>query len=118
MQQTMEVTADTSITADSSIRIQVKTRQGQFGQIEWSISQEEIKKNAVLVCILSQEKISVTQNEYHLVLAGFLPTNMTTVRGGKARVKINELLYSGGLRSYLESLTASPAVEEDIKWYL
>ena len=99
---------DFTLTADSSIRIQVKARQGKFEQIEWSITQKEIKKNAVLVCILIEEEVSEAQNEYHLVLAGFLPTNMTTVRGGKARVKINELLYSGGLRSYLENLTASP----------
>ncbi|MDH6107158.1 tetratricopeptide repeat protein, partial [Anabaenopsis tanganyikae CS-531] len=99
---------DFTLAADSSIGIQVKARQGKFNEIEWSISQEEINKNAVLVCILIEEEVSEAQNEYHLVLAGFLPTNMTTVRGGKARVKINELLYSSGLRSYLENLTASP----------
>ncbi|CEJ44475.1 TPR repeat-containing protein [Umezakia ovalisporum] len=99
---------DFTLAADSSIGIQVKARQGKFNEIEWSISQEEINKNAVLICILIEEEVSEAQTEYHLVLAGFLPTNMTTVRGGKARVKINELLYSGGLRSYLESLTASP----------
>ncbi|MFB2737952.1 tetratricopeptide repeat protein [Umezakia ovalisporum] len=102
---------DFTLAADSSIGIQVKARQGKFNEIEWSISQEEINKNAVLICILIEEEVSEAQEaqtEYHLVLAGFLPTNMTTVRGGKARVKINELLYSGGLRSYLESLTASP----------
>ncbi|MDH6107067.1 WD40 repeat domain-containing protein [Anabaenopsis tanganyikae CS-531] len=107
---------DFTLTADSSIGIQVKARQGQF-DLEWSISQEEINKNAVLVCILIQESVNEAQNQYHLVLAGFLPTNMTTVTGGEARVKINDLLYSGGLRSYLESLTASPAVEEDIDLY-
>ena len=103
---------DFTLTADSSIGIQVKARQGQF-DLEWSISQEEINKNAVLVCILIQESVNEAQSQYHLVLAGFLPTNMTTVTGGEARVKINELLYSGGLRSYLESLTVSP-VKEDI----
>ena len=99
---------DFTLTANSSIGIQVKARQGKFDQIEWSISQEEINKNAVLVCILIQEQVNEAQNQYHLVLAGFLPTNMTTVTGGKARVKINELLYCGGLRGYLESLTVSP----------
>ncbi|MDB9446377.1 tetratricopeptide repeat protein [Anabaena sp. CS-542/02] len=102
---------DFTLTADSSIGIQVKARQGRFNQIEWSISQEEINKNAVLVCILIQEQVNEAQNQYHLVLAGFLPTNMTTATGGKARVKINELLYCGGLRGYLESLTVSPVDE-------
>jgi hypothetical protein len=99
---------DFTLAADSSIGIQVKARQGKFDQIEWSISEKEINKNAVLVCILIQEEVNEAQNQYHLVLAGFLPTNMTTVTGGKARVKINQLLYCGGLRGYLESLTVSP----------
>ncbi|QOV23676.1 tetratricopeptide repeat protein [Anabaenopsis elenkinii] len=98
---------DFTLAADSSIGIQVKARQGKF-DLEWSISQKEINKNAVLVCILIQEEVNEAQNQYHLVLAGFLPTDMTTVTGGKARVKINELLYCGGLRGYLESLTVSP----------
>jgi WD40 repeat protein len=105
---------DFTLAADSSIGIQVKARQGQLDQIDWSISQKEIHKNAVLVCILIQEEVSEAQNEYNLVLAGFLPTDMTTVTGGKARVKINELLYSGGLRSYLESLTASPVKKDGV----
>ncbi|MDH6105001.1 tetratricopeptide repeat protein [Anabaenopsis tanganyikae CS-531] len=99
---------DFTLAADSSIGIQVKARQGQFDQIEWSISQKEINKNAVLVCILIEEQVNEAQNQYHLVLAGFLPTNMTNATGGEARVKINELLYCGGLRGYLKSLTVSP----------
>jgi tetratricopeptide (TPR) repeat protein len=102
---------DFTLAANSSIGIQVKARQGRFDQIEWSISEKEINKNAVLVCILIQEEVNEAQNQYHLVLAGFLPTNMTTVTGGKARVKINQLLYCGGLRGYLESLTVSPVDE-------
>ena len=99
---------DFTLAADSSTGIQVKARKGKFNQIEWSISQKEINKNAVLVCILIEEEVNEAQNQYHLVLAGFLPTDMTTVTGGKARVKINQLLYCGGLRGYLESLTVSP----------
>ena len=99
---------DFTLAADPFIGIQVKARQGQFDQIEWSISQEEINKNAVLVCILIEEEVNEAQNQYHLVLAGFLPTDMTTVTRGRARVTINELLYCGGLRGYLESLTVSP----------
>ena len=102
---------DFTLTADSSIGIQVKARNGNFDKIQWSISQEEIEKNAVLVCILIQEEVSEAQAEYNLILAGFLPTNMITSNTGKALVGINELLYSGGLRSYLESLTSSEADE-------
>ena len=102
---------DFTLTSDSSICIQVKARNGNFDKIQWSISQEEIEKNAVLVCILIQEEVSEAQAEYNLILAGFLPTNMITSNTGKALVGIDELLYSGGLRSYLESLISSEADE-------
>ena len=102
---------DFTLTSDSSIGIQVKSRNGNFDKIQWSISREEIEKNAVLVCILIQEEVSEAQAEYNLILAGFLPTNMITSNTGKALVGIDKLLYSGGLRSYLESLTSSEADE-------
>jgi tetratricopeptide (TPR) repeat protein len=102
---------DFTLTSDSSIGIQVKARNGNFDKIQWSISQEEIEKNAVLVCILIQEEVSEAQAEYNLILTGFLPTNMIKSVASKALVGIDELLYSGGLRSYLESLTSSEADE-------
>ena len=102
---------DFTLTSDSSIGIQVKARNGNFDKIQWSISREEIEKNAVLVCILIQEEVSEAQAEYNLILAGFLPTNMIKSAAGKALVGIDELLYSGGLRSYLKSLTSSEADE-------
>ena len=102
---------DFTLTSDSSIGIQVKARNGNFDKIQWSISREEIEKNAVLVCILIQEEVSEAQAEYNLILAGFLPTNMIKSVASKALVGIDELLYSGGLRSYLESLTSSEADE-------
>ena len=107
---------DFTLTSDSSIGIQVKARNGNFDKIQWSINQEEIEKNAVLVCILIQEEVSEAQAEYNLILAGFLPTNMITLSAGKALVGIDELLYSGGLRSYLKSLTSSEA-DEYIRLY-
>ncbi|MFO5529428.1 MAG: tetratricopeptide repeat protein [Cuspidothrix sp.] len=102
---------DFTLNCDSSIGIQVKARNGNFDKIQWSISREEIEKNAVLVCILIQEEVSEAQAEYNLILAGFLPTNMITLSAGKALVGIDELLYAGALRSYLESLTSSEADE-------
>lgn len=102
---------DFTLTSDSSIGIQVKARNDNFDEIKWSISREEIEKNAVLVCILIEQEVSDAQAEYNLILAGFLPTNMIICTAGKASVGIDELLYGGGLRSYLESLTSSEADE-------
>jgi tetratricopeptide (TPR) repeat protein len=100
---------DFTLTSDSSIGIQVKARYGNFDTIKWSISQEEIEKNTVLVCILIQEEVSEAQSKYNLILAGFLPTNIIKSFGTKTSVGIDELLYPGGLRGYLESLTSSDA---------
>ncbi|MTJ35175.1 tetratricopeptide repeat protein [Dolichospermum sp. UHCC 0260] len=100
---------DFTLTSDSSIGIQVKARYGNFDKVQWSISREEIEKNAVLVCILIQEEVSEAQSEYNLILAGFLPTNIIKSAGVKAFVGIDELLYPGALRGYLESLTSSDA---------
>ena len=97
---------DFRLTSDPSIGIQVKARKARHGSIDsvqWWIDQEEITKNAVLVCILIQEEVDEAQTEYNLIIAGFLPTEIIELSNGKVSVGIDELLYSGGLRSYLES---------------
>ncbi|MEA5531371.1 tetratricopeptide repeat protein [Dolichospermum sp. UHCC 0684] len=94
---------DFTLTSDSSIGIQVKTRYGNFDKVQWSIDREEIEKNAVLICILCQEEFSENEKEYRFIIAGFLPTNMIKSTGDKTLVGIDELLYPGGLRGYLES---------------
>lgn len=95
---------DFRLTSNPSIGIQVKTRYGKIDQVQWEISLEEVKENAVIVCIISQEEFDDRKAEYQLILAGFLPTNMIKVSNGKASVGINQLLYGGALRSYLQSL--------------
>lgn len=91
--------------------IQVKARHQNIDHVKWSISQQEIRKNAVLVCIFIQEEINQRQSSYSLVLAGFIPTDLIKelinrdcieVKGEKAFLGFADLLYGGGLRSYLE----------------
>jgi tetratricopeptide (TPR) repeat protein len=71
------------------------------------VSAEEVEKNAVIVCILIQEEVNEAQSAYHLFLAGFLPTQMIKLKTGKISFGINQLLYSGGLFSYLEQFSIS-----------
>ena len=94
---------DFTLTSDSSIGIQVKTRYGNCDQVQWTIDSEEIEKNSVLVCILCQEEFSENEKEYRLIMVGFLPTYMIKYVANEAIVRIDELLYPGGLRGYLES---------------
>ncbi|MDF5706484.1 MAG: tetratricopeptide repeat protein [Nostoc sp. S4] len=98
---------DFTLTSDPSIGIEVKSRHGRIDRVRWSISSEEVEKNAVVVCILIQEDVSEAQSEYHLFLAGFLPTRMIKLKTGKISFGIDQLLYGGGLFCYLEQLQSS-----------
>ncbi|NDJ22485.1 tetratricopeptide repeat protein [Nostoc sp. B(2019)] len=98
---------DFTLTSDPSVGIEVKSRHGSIDRVRWSISSEEVEKNAVVVCILIQEEVSEAQSEYHLFLAGFLPTRMIKLRTGKISFGIDQLLYGGGLWCYLEQLQSS-----------
>lgn len=96
---------DFTLTSSPDIGIQVKLRQGDVNRVRWSISSEEIEKNAVLVCVLIQEEVSEAQREYNLILAGFMPTDNLKINNHKPiKLGIKNLLYTGGLRSYLEQL--------------
>ena len=92
---------DFRLNSDPAIGLQVKSRHGTIDTVQWSISKEEVEKNAVLVCILIQEEVNEAQAKHNLVTAGFLPTYLINMSNSQSLLGINELLYSGGLRSYL-----------------
>ncbi|MFQ4143455.1 tetratricopeptide repeat protein [Chlorogloeopsis sp. ULAP02] len=98
---------DFTLTADSSIGVEVKSRCGSIDRVRWSISSEEVEKNAVVVCVLIEEEVNEAQPEYHLFLAGFLPTQMIKLKTGRISFGIEQLLYGGGLQCYLEQLQSS-----------
>ncbi|MEB3214673.1 MAG: tetratricopeptide repeat protein, partial [Nostocales cyanobacterium 94392] len=97
---------DFMLTDNPLIGIEVKSRHGNFDKVRWSVSVDEVQKNAVVVCVLIQEEVNEAQSQYHLVLAGFLPTEMIKLRTGKISFGIEQLFYAGGLRCYLEQLQA------------
>ncbi|MEA5581242.1 tetratricopeptide repeat protein [Nodularia harveyana UHCC-0300] len=98
---------DFTLNSHPYIGVEVKSRHGTIDQVRWSVSSQEVAKNAVIVCILIQEEVNEAQPEYHLFLAGFLPTQMIKLKTGKISFGINQLLYGGGLSSYLEQLKSS-----------
>ena len=99
---------DFTLNSDSKIGVEVKSRHGSISQVRWSVTSQEVAKNTVIVCVLIQEDVNEAQPEYHLFLAGFLPTKMIKLKTGKISFGINELLYGGGLFFYLQQLTKSP----------
>ncbi|MEM7715608.1 MAG: tetratricopeptide repeat protein [Cyanobacteria bacterium P01_A01_bin.68] len=98
---------DFTLTDNPLIGIEVKSRHGYFNKVRWSVSVDEVQKNAVIVCVLIQEQVNEAQSQYHMVLAGFLPTEMIKLKTGKISFGIEQLFYAGGLRSYLEYLQSS-----------
>jgi tetratricopeptide (TPR) repeat protein len=95
---------DFRLASNQNFGIQVKSRHGSLEIVQWSITSEEVEKNSILICILIQEEVSEAQTQYHLILAGFLPTNMIELKNGQASVRIEQLLYGGGLVGYLSNL--------------
>ncbi|MGI2907354.1 tetratricopeptide repeat protein [Tolypothrix sp. VBCCA 56010] len=95
---------DFTLSCDRAIGIEVKSRHGSIERVRWSVSSEEVEKNAVVICILIQEEVNEAQPEYHLFVAGFLPTQMIKLKTGRISFGIEQLLYGGGLYCYLEQL--------------
>ncbi|BAZ03884.1 tetratricopeptide repeat protein [Calothrix sp. NIES-3974] len=95
---------DFTLTSNPEIAIAVKSRCGDIDRVRWAVSSQEVEKNAIIACVLIQEEVSEAENEYHLYLAGFLPSEMVKLRTGRIFFGINQLLYGGGMAAYLELL--------------
>lgn len=92
------------LTNEPNIRIIVKTEGGNSETIRWHVDLAESEDCDVMVCILIPETSSDFQAEYQSIFAGFLPIRTIGFQNGEASVKIDDLLYSGGLKAYLQSL--------------
>ncbi|MBK1988860.1 hypothetical protein A0J48_015160 [Sphaerospermopsis aphanizomenoides BCCUSP55] len=81
-----------------------ETQIDRFDEIKWTIKQDEIKKNKVLVCVLLMNHIVVDniQGSYDCIITGFKPTAEIKDSGD---LKMQDLLYSGGMRPFLESFS-------------
>lgn len=99
---------DFQLSSTPSVGIQVKTRNGNPHNTRWFVSKEEVEKNKVIACFLIQEEVSEAQQEYNIIFAGFISTDMindSDFKGEKqVKLPINELLYSGGIKAYLDLL--------------
>ena len=96
---------DFTLSSDLSKGIQVKTRTSKKGgEMTWTVSLDEIQKNSAIICILIEEEIDEAQAEYHLVFAGFIPTLFLSQNQENQSVRINELLYSSGIKWYLKNV--------------
>ena len=98
---------DFSLAANATAGIRVKVCQGSAEGAEWRVEPEEIQANAAIACFIIQEAIDEVRTEYHLLSAGFVPTD--SLSSEDSSLKIDTLLYGGGLGGYLESLQTHPS---------
>jgi hypothetical protein len=95
---------DFPLTEDSTTGIQIQTAPDSIDSVRWCAHPSQVQQNAAVVCILLPEDISEAPEAYSAILAGFLPASMLPISNPPASFGIADLLYSGGLRSYLQSL--------------
>ncbi|AFZ03465.1 tetratricopeptide repeat protein [Calothrix sp. PCC 6303] len=98
---------DFTLSGNPLVGVEVKSRYGSIDRVTWSVSAEEVAKNAVIVCVLIQENVHEAQSQYHMILAGFLPTAMIKLRTGRISFGIEQLLYGGGLSCYLQEFSSN-----------
>lgn len=98
---------------NENIGIQVKLGIGNIDALQWCITSEDVQANAVVVLVLIPEDLTEDPAEANLILAGFLPTNKINLRNDIVYIGIKDLLYAGGLRTYIESFSST---SENKKW--
>jgi hypothetical protein len=106
--------SDFKLKFNSSIGgIQVKTRNSSNDNVRWSINKDEIHKNTILVCLLIKDDLEFSEiiqkrfnkinYQYNVISAGFLTKDLI-LQDNQTEFGINELLYIGGLKAYIDIL--------------
>ncbi|MDY6781294.1 MAG: hypothetical protein SW833_01850 [Cyanobacteriota bacterium] len=106
---------DLTLISNPGVKICVLTCLDTQKPIEWSVAAEEIQKNSVLVFILIDGSQRNSISEYRTILAGFLPTMTIAIQLENAIFTLDNLLYCGGLYSYLESLNYNKREKIEIR---
>ncbi|MDY6940434.1 MAG: WD40 repeat domain-containing protein [Cyanobacteriota bacterium] len=104
---------DFTIANRPDLGIRVRGIEGDPATARWHWSAAEIDTSEAIACVLIREPVTEIAEEYHLVLAGFLPSHLVARPGEEADVGIEDLLYSSGLSSYLDSLASQDLSPED-----
>lgn len=91
------------LTANPNFPIIVRGKFGSRHTARWSFDADEIPETGAIVCVLLEENFAREDCQYNVILAGFMPIEMLDRTQQMVTVKIEDLLYSGGLKSYLAS---------------
>jgi hypothetical protein len=96
-----------AVAAHRSTRALVKVAGGSLESLSWSVSAEEIRENVAIACAWILEPPEESREEYRAILMGFVPTD--GLAKDSSALHPGDLLYGGGLRSYLASVASDLA---------
>ncbi|MGI0482816.1 tetratricopeptide repeat protein [Geminocystis sp. CENA526] len=88
----------------TNIKILFKIYQGNFNNIDYILSSDEIKNNQVVIFAICPQKFTANVKEYPVIFLGFIPLDLlskTQQKNNKIIINLSELLYIGGLNFYI-----------------
>lgn len=91
------------LTSNPNFPIIVQSKFGSRHTTKWSFDANDIAETGAIACVLLEECLERDDYQYNVIFAGFLPAEMLDRTQGMITVRIQDLLYSGGLKSYLQS---------------
>ncbi|BAZ37356.1 WD-40 repeat-containing protein [Calothrix sp. NIES-4101] len=104
-----------SLTSNQQVNIQVNVSDGESfnsikkDKISWTVTQDDLANHQIIIFLCLFYPFTGKRGyEKQVVIAGFLPTNMTELSEPKQSVIPSQLLYSGGLNWYFERFTHKP----------
>ncbi|MCT7949650.1 WD40 repeat domain-containing protein [Ancylothrix sp. C2] len=97
-----------TLTGSPEIGIHIATAQATPDTAEWNIQPAQLQNNKVIICLLLTETVNEKNSIFHPILAGFLPVDKIANPHISQTLKITDLLYAGGLASYLQTPTIQP----------
>ncbi|MEC4803349.1 MAG: hypothetical protein SAJ12_19320 [Jaaginema sp. PMC 1079.18] len=99
---------------DWGLRVKVVSGNPNLDSVQWSVTAQECDRNVAIVFMIYPDRIH-SQAESAVIFAGFLPTNLLKRHQTEGFVGIQDLLYGGGLKSYLESLPHTQPQKIDLQ---
>lgn len=85
-------------------KILIKTYSGNFREIKYYLSPQEITNNNLIIFTISPKKFRASLKEYVIIFLGFIPRELLPKIKDKLDINLSDLLYIGGLNFYLKNI--------------
>jgi tetratricopeptide (TPR) repeat protein len=105
-----KLVANISLATNSELSLKVKVITGSKTDIQYFIEPKEFRNDRIFVFAIIPEKINFLATNIEVIVSGFLPSNNLTITEDPLKIGLKDLLYSGGLTSYLNN-TELPEID-------